>query len=147
MITDIEKTIREYLPGVIHMSLATSHDNKPWVCEVHFAYDDELNLYFMSKSTRRHSEEIAENPNVAGNIVRQHAVGEKPRGVYFEGKAEMLTNADTAKDIYFKRFNLDKAPPEHEFYKITVAKYYLFDSLESSPSQKYELIWPKNRKE
>ena len=32
----IERIIREYLPQIIHMSLATVKDNKPWVCEVHF---------------------------------------------------------------------------------------------------------------
>ncbi|HLZ15367.1 MAG TPA: hypothetical protein VKQ34_05305 [Candidatus Saccharimonadales bacterium] len=37
---DIEQIIRDYLPDVVHMSLATCKDNKPWVCEVHFAYDD-----------------------------------------------------------------------------------------------------------
>ncbi len=45
---DVEKVIREYLPKVIHMSLATCVDNRPWVCEVHFVYDDDLNLYWRS---------------------------------------------------------------------------------------------------
>jgi len=36
---NIEQKIREYLPQVIHLSLATSSENKPWVGEVHFAYD------------------------------------------------------------------------------------------------------------
>ena len=65
MITDVEKVIREYLPEVIHMSLATSHNNVPWICEVHYAFDDELNLYFRSLQSRRHSKEIAENKQVA----------------------------------------------------------------------------------
>lgn len=45
---DIEKTIRNYFPQVIHMSLATCADNKPWICEVHYVFDNELNLYFRS---------------------------------------------------------------------------------------------------
>src|SRR5438105_3492644 len=90
MNVDIERVIREYLPQMVHLSLGTSKDNKPWVCEVHFAYDEHLNLYFRSLKSRRHSQEIALNPNVAGNIVKQHAVGEYPRGVYFEGTAELL---------------------------------------------------------
>ncbi|MEK7153707.1 MAG: pyridoxamine 5'-phosphate oxidase family protein, partial [Patescibacteria group bacterium] len=91
---DIEKTIREYLPQVIHMSLATTKNNKPWVCEVHFAYDDALNLYFRSLASRRHSQEIAENPSVAGNIIKQHSLEEYPLGVYFEGMAEMMQPGD-----------------------------------------------------
>src|ERR1700754_950837 len=88
---DVEKAIREYLPNILHMSLGTSSDNRPWVCEVHFVYDDNLNLYWRSKPSRRHSQEIAQNPNVAGNIVEQHAKEAKPRGLYFEGTAEMIT--------------------------------------------------------
>ena len=44
----IEQTIREYIDQIVHMSLATSANNQPWVCEVHFAVDDELNIYFRS---------------------------------------------------------------------------------------------------
>jgi len=84
---DTEKIIRNYLPQVIHMSLATCANNKPWVSEVHFVFDNELNFYFRSTPQRRHSEEIATNPNVAGNIVTQHFLGQKVRGVYFEGLA------------------------------------------------------------
>ena len=78
---DIEKVIRENIDKTVHMSLATVHDNRPWVCEVHFAYDDDLNIYYRSLNTRRHSKEIALNPNVAGNIVRQHTLGEYPLGI------------------------------------------------------------------
>lgn len=152
-IKDIEKVIREYLPEVIHMSLAISKDNKPWVCEVHYAYDEDLNLYFMSTSLRRHSMEIAENSNVSGNIVKQHGMKDKPRGVYFEGVAEMLSDLDEEHPAYIsykERFGIDKSSivearkeTGHKFYKITVNKFYLFDAIESSPSKKYELEWKK----
>jgi uncharacterized protein YhbP (UPF0306 family) len=91
---DVEKIIRENIDKTVHMSLATVKDNKPWVCEVHFAYDENLNLYFRSLTSRRHSQEIAQNPNVAGNIVRQHNLGEYPTGVYFEGTAKLLQVGD-----------------------------------------------------
>jgi uncharacterized protein YhbP (UPF0306 family) len=148
---DIEKTIREYLPGVIHMSLATCADGKPWVCEVHYSYDEDLNIYFRSMPSRRHSQEIAANPNVAGNIVEQHGMTDKPRGVYFEGAAELLTEVDEnhiAYKVCNERFGLgpkllEEAAKEdgHKFYKITVSDFYLFDSRESRPSQKYHLPW------
>jgi uncharacterized protein YhbP (UPF0306 family) len=148
---EVEQIIRDYLPGIIHMSLATSKDNKPWVCEVHFVYDDELNLYFRSKKVRRHSQEIAANPNVAGNIVEQHPVEQKPRGVYFEGTATMLENFNEDHPSY-KAFSerlgmgseiIDDSKSEdgHKVYKITISDLYLFDSRESSPSQKYHLKW------
>jgi hypothetical protein len=78
MLKDIEKVIRDYLPEVIHMSLATCKDNKPWVCEVHFVYDNDLNLYFVSLPSTRHSSELRANPYVSGNIVKQFKLGEKP---------------------------------------------------------------------
>jgi nitroimidazol reductase NimA-like FMN-containing flavoprotein (pyridoxamine 5'-phosphate oxidase superfamily) len=146
---DVEKTIREYLASVLHMSLATCVDNKPWVCEVHFVFDDNLNLYFRSKAARRHSVEIAQNPNVAGNVVEQHTIDQKPRGAYFEGVASVLeSEAERAKvyPLFRDRLNcgpeiLDDAKQEdgHNFYKVTVLDWYLFDSRESSPSQKYHL--------
>lgn len=155
MTADVEKIIREYLVEVIHLSLATCRDNKPWVCEVHYVFDDTLNLYFRSTPTRRHSKEIAENPNVAGDIVKQHREGEKPRGVYFEGIAEMLENVDenhVAYKRYCERFGTDKVILEeaqtengHKFYKITVNTFFLFDSKESNPSQRYELDWTKRK--
>lgn len=153
MIANVEEAIRDYLPEVIHMSLATSTGDRPWVCEVHYVFDNDLNLYFRSTPIRRHSKEIEENSNVAGNIVKQHLVGQKPRGVYFEGKAELLTDVDenhNAYKLYCERFGtnqsiLKEARTEngHKFYKITVDKFYVFDSIDSNPSQKYELDWRK----
>ncbi len=151
---DIEKTIRSYLPQVVHLSLSTSRDNKPWTCEVHFVFDDQLNLYFSSKPSRRHSQEIADNTFVSGTIVTQHFLKQKVRGVYFEGKAQRLTNVDENHSAYLcfaKRFGAGpdmlkeaQEPDGHTFYQISVENYYLFDSYESSPSQKYHLPWGKN---
>ncbi len=148
---NIEKTIRDYLPSVIHLSLATCAGRQPWVCEVHFAYDEDLNLYFMSKPDCRHSREIALNPNVAGNIVTQHAADEKPRGVYFEGIAQELADIHAAHPAYIHfsgRFHAGpglledvKRENGHRFYQIQVKTFFLFDGRESSPGQKYELNW------
>lgn len=35
---NVEQLIQEYIDKSLHMSLATVPDNKPWVCELHFAY-------------------------------------------------------------------------------------------------------------
>ncbi|MET0779495.1 MAG: pyridoxamine 5'-phosphate oxidase family protein [Candidatus Saccharimonadales bacterium] len=148
---NIEAIIRDYLGQVVHMSLGTCVDNKPWVCEVHFAYDDDLNLYWISLPDKRHSQEIAQNPHVAGNIVTQHALGAAPRGVYFEGTAEMLSGVDEKHPAYIaystrlKRgpeiLEGAKDPADRQFYKITVSDFYLFDARESKPANKYHLPW------
>jgi uncharacterized protein YhbP (UPF0306 family) len=145
---DVEQTIREYLPGILHMSLGTCVENMPWVCEVHFVYDDDLNIYWRSKPSRRHSQEIARNPNVAANIVQQHGKGDKPRGLYVEGTAQQVNiepNSavhslfhDRLGDFAADLSDLDE-DDGRKFYKLTVSKWYLFDARESYPPQKYEL--------
>lgn len=149
MAVDIEQVIRDYLPRIIHLSLATSDNNKPYVCEVHFAYDDQLNLYYRSLASRRHSIEIAKNPNVAGDIIVQHTLEQQLLGVYFEGQAKVLGPGDelnTAFECLNKRLKVSQAdleeakdPNGHQFYKITISKWYVFGKFDGKPSQKYEL--------
>lgn len=150
MSNNIEQVIREYLPQIIHMSLGTSKDNRPWVCEVHFVYNDNLNLYFRSLTSRRHSQEIAANPQVAGNIVKQHAIGEYPLGLYFEGTAALVTDEAERREVepLFKErlgvtadILVEAADPDgHQFYKITVETWYAFGKFDDK-SQKLELVW------
>ena len=152
MLTHLEQTIRDYLPHIIHMSLATCQDNKPRISEVHFVYDRDLNLYFRSKPSRRHSQEIAQNLSVAGSIVTQHVVDEKPRGIYFEWKAEIviIDKYDEICTMFCERVGCDTSIIDeqhkedgHKFYKISISDYYIFDKKESNPSTKYHLSWWK----
>ncbi len=153
---DIEKVVREYIDKSLYMSLATVSDDRPWVCEVHFAYDEDLNLYFRSLTSRRHSQEIAINPHVAGNIVRQHALDEYPHAIYFEGIAELVTDETLFPAIftYFKqRQRVDETIIEdakraegHRFYKITVENWYAFGKFGGEKGQKYKLEWNSNNK-
>lgn len=145
----VEQIIREYIEQVIHMSLATTADDKPWVCEVHFSFDDDLNLYFRSDAATRHCQEIAKNANVAGNIVTQHFKNQRPRGVYFEGTAERLSSV-SEDDVAFKaiqgRYGNAKVvassdPEGPGVYKITVKNWYLFDTYGPGPVKKYQLHW------
>ena len=153
---DIEKIVREYIDKSIHMSLATVNDNRPWVCEVHFVYDKDLSLYFRSMKSRRHSQDIASNPNVAGNIVKQHSVSEYPHAIYFEGKAEMVEDADERQKAFllFKdrlelgQDILDDAKKDdgHKFYKIIVENWYAFGKFGGDKGLKHKLEWNGNQK-
>jgi len=147
---DIEKIVREYLPQIIHMSLGTSKDNKPWVCEVHFVYDEKLNLYFCSKVDTRHCKEIEANPNVAGDIVRQHDLTESPHGIYFEGTAEII-KSPSDEDISRYSDQLKRDAEElkvmlnedggRKMYKITVSNWYAFGKFGTDTNKKYHLDW------
>lgn len=148
---NLEAVIRDYLPSVIHLSLGTSNDNKPWVCEVHFAYDDKLTIYYRSLTSRRHSQDIAANPRVAGNIIKQHAKGEMPLGIYFEGAAEKLESGpeqQTASKLLTERLEIPvdilaeaQRPDGHQFYKISVETFYIFGKLDDTGAKKFELAW------
>jgi len=153
--TQIEQTIRGYIPQIIHMSLATVSDNKPWVCEVHFSYDNDLNIYFVSSAQTRHAQEIAKNPYVAGNIVTQHHKDQKVRCVDFEGTAEILDGTEaeaTAYQAYIERFgesqgllNEIKKDGDTRFFKITVKDFFLFDSYGDTRG-KHHLPWHDKEK-
>jgi uncharacterized protein YhbP (UPF0306 family) len=151
MAIDVEQTVREYIQKTVHMSLGTARDNQPWVCEVHFAYDDDLNLYFRSKPSRRHSQEIKDNPRVAGNIVKQHNLDESVVGVYYEGSAEMISHIDADSPAYkslsarlnLKPESLDEANEEdgHKFYKVSIQSWYVFGRFGGDSGQKHQLAW------
>ena len=136
------------------MSLATSKDNKPWVCEVHFSEDEDLSLYFRSSTSRRHSQEIAENPYVAGNIVRQFQIGEEPLGVYFEGTAKLLEpgpEQDKAFECIKAKQHVDDSIIEEarrddgaKPYKVTVENWYIFGRIDGNFG-KHKLEWNKHQ--
>ena len=149
---DVEKIIREYIDKTVHMSLATVKDNKPWVCEVHFAYDNDLNLYWRSTPDRRHSMDLEQNPNVAGNIVATYDLETGCGGaIYFEGIAECIKDEDQLIKIfpYFQKCLgknediIQEALAEEgcNVYKITVKDWAAFGSFGQAAHKKYELKW------
>lgn len=123
----------------------------PWVCEVHFAYDDDLNLFFRSLKSRRHSKEVDGNSNVAGSIIDKYAIGEEVIGVYFEGNARLLRSDADKNRAYICIKNrlggdkdiLEEADREdgHQFYEVSILKWCVFGRFGNPTGQKYELKW------
>lgn len=150
---DVEKAVRENIDRTVHLSLATTSGDNPWVSELHFAYDQDLNLYFRSLSSRRHSQEIANNPKVSGNIIDKFALGEPVVGVYFEGLAEMITDPEAKKlaaDCLASRLSItsdivaeSENPEGHQFYKIKVTDWYVFGRFVETGAAKHQLKWSK----
>lgn len=136
----LKQLIEDYLGQATLMQIATVRDNRPWACSVYFATDTNMNLYWLSKPDRRHSQELSANQNVAGTIVLPHTPGDKVRGIQFEGAAEELketTELTRAMMIYAKRFGM---PAErmnaiishtdgHACYRVTPSLYVLFDEI------------------
>jgi len=147
---NLKSLIKKYLQEAKLMQLATSVDNQPWVCSVWFAADEDLNIYWLSSTTRRHSKEVLKNNKVAGAIVLPQTPNDPPRGLQFQGIAKLLTDkkdADKAMSVYagriFKKediieFMNNKEKP-HRFYRIEVNQFVLFDAVNFPENSRQEL--------
>ncbi len=138
---EVSSLIKKYLQEAKMMQLATAVDNQPWVCNVWFAADENLNIYWFSSTTRRHSQEIKSNPKVAAAIVTQHdPKGETGVGIQVEGTAEELNDAGDiakARKVYEGRIfdakaidNLiNNSDKPHRFYRLKPELFVLFDPI------------------
>ena len=81
--------ISKYLAEAKTMQLATVRDGRPWICNLHFVADKKGNIYWLSLPTRRHSEDIAGNKNVAISIAIKTSM--PVVGIQAEGTAEVIT--------------------------------------------------------
>ncbi len=145
---DLKKLINDYIQKGIVMQLATVKDNKPWICTVHIAKDEKMNIYWMSLANRRHSLEIAENMNVAGAIVNDPNI---TRCVHFEGTAQLLVGeeANEAIRLYCDQTKKTDAWRDevlsgknlHKVYKLSPKTFVLFDAVNfpENPRQEYKV--------
>lgn len=76
------------------MQLASSSpEGKPWVSNVWFVYDDNLNIYWVSSRSVRHSQEIKANPHVAAAICPVNTpLDTKLGAVQVEGTVKVIKN-------------------------------------------------------
>ncbi len=148
----IKALISQYLKEAKMMQLATVADGKPWVCNVWFAADKDMNIYWFSSTTRRHSHEVLLNKHVAAAICLPQTPADSPRGLQIEGTAELLTNpkdiAVAMKHYVGRIFNLKQVKQfmqnidrPHRFYRIKPHAIVLFDTVNyaSDPRQEYRL--------
>ncbi|TSC87849.1 MAG: Uncharacterized protein G01um10147_352 [Microgenomates group bacterium Gr01-1014_7] len=149
---ELRNLIEDYLKKAKMLQVATAKENQSWACTVYFAFDEKLNIYWISEPTRRHSEEIRNNDKVAGVIVLPHTPGDKVRGIQFQGTARELTDRDEAvagMKYYTERFGMESkrvntildGTDGHVCYKITPSLYVLFDeaNFPDNPRQEYKL--------
>ncbi len=62
---DITNRIYKEVKDTWLMQLATVQDGQPWIANVFFVVDAQLNFYWLSYPNRRHSRELAINPKAA----------------------------------------------------------------------------------
>lgn len=87
------------------MSLATHDDGGIWVADLIYIFDDELNLYWMSAPSVRHSQALMKNPHVAGSITISTKSKEPNLGIQFSGLTRKIDGPrhDLARMHYAKR--------------------------------------------
>lgn len=125
------------------MALATCKDDVPWAASVMFAYDDRLNLYFISKPGTRKTQNLLDNPKASAAINQIQKTPGKVIGVQLEGSAEMLDKTKNKQEleIFKNRFNwAEKYLSDHELFQITPKKIYYLDDERFGPGGREELI-------
>ena len=148
---DLRKLIKEYIKKTRMIQIATSIGNQPWAFTVYFAHDEDLNFYWISKPSTRHSQEIMKNPKIAGAIVYDQQPYPKKgvRGLQFEGIAELLSGEEeqAASKLYIEQLDREdtlladvrSGKNPHKFYRIKPHKFVLFDRENFPENERQEL--------
>lgn len=135
---DPRKLITEYLQKKHMMQLATLSGEQPWICTVYYIVDNQLNLYWLSLESRRHSKEIIAHSKVAVAIPVKFDNGEPVIGIQIEGSAQQLDSSLGLKQLaesYANKFGRTTQwvedfcanKTEHKMYKFTPNLFVLFD--------------------
>lgn len=140
---DPKKLYQEYLESVFLMQLATSANEQPWLCNVWYVKDSDDNFYWTSRKTRRHSQEIAQNPKIACTFHQNfvEGLGQKGQAVIIAGHASLVVTNKIADiyDLYEQRY--PKLPTmqdkqsfvdqtgDHFFYQVTPDEIIWWDEV------------------
>lgn len=146
----IEPLINDYLTRVEVMQLATSANNKPWACTVHFLHTPDHKLYWISDGERRHSQEIAHNPHVS--VAMAIKTTAPVIGVQIEGQAAQVTDTterDRVARLIAARHNRPveeiqagfNAPTPKFLYCLTPSLIAIFDkqTFPDAPKQEWRI--------
>ncbi|MBW7931716.1 MAG: pyridoxamine 5'-phosphate oxidase family protein [Gammaproteobacteria bacterium] len=98
--------IARLLAGHRTLTLATSHQGRPWAATVFYASDAAFNLFFVSDPRTRHARDMAVDPRVALCIDADAGGWDEVRGLQIEGEAMQLAEAErpAALALYLARF-------------------------------------------
>ena len=152
--SEAKSVVRAGLASAKLMQVATSSDNKPWICTVYFVADEKLNLYWLSWPNRRHSRELVSNSKVAV------AIAIKPDtpviGIQAEGKVGQVDDLSEIKgviDKYVSKFgvgnkfydNLVAGKNKHQLYKFIPERLSLFDEVNFAQSSPIEVVISRSK--
>lgn len=135
------------------MQLATARDGRPWLCNVWYVMDAQDNIYWISRATRRHSEEIADNPYVAATFHKWfgEGLGQSGQALIVSGTAEIVSidQVHESYQLYADRYpellnfqSLEATKDgsgDHLFYKITPREIVWWDEV-NFPDQSRQVV-------
>ncbi len=137
---DIKREALTLLARCRTASLATvDADGQPHAANIQYAFDDQLNLYFISSPDAAHSRHITRNPGVALTVYDHHdAEPQTIHGLQLHALAARVTDpVERAKALalYTARFpfiatdpKLAAAVAQQSFYKLTPTWLRLIDN-------------------
>jgi uncharacterized protein YhbP (UPF0306 family) len=142
--TNVLSDIKQYIKDIWLMQIATSLDNQPWIANVYFVADENLNFYWLSTPARRHSRELSINHKAAIAIVIKK--DQPVIGIQAEGSVEQehsLKKISEIMPIYIKKYGSGKdflrlvkaAKNDHVMYRFTPEYLQLFDEQNYSPKE------------
>lgn len=135
---ELKNRIREICDQVHVIQLATAVNNQPWCCNVHTFIDDDFAFYWVSRLDRRHSQEIAANPQV-GAASALHT--SKPLvGLQVAGTATLVSDPAEVKRVMEKYGAHNGSSREwlddiisgrnpHKLYRLTPSRIAIFDQV------------------
>jgi uncharacterized protein YhbP (UPF0306 family) len=111
---ELKQQIFEYLGTQRLMQVATYGDT-PWITNVYYVHDKDLNLYFLSKRTTEHCVAIEKNSQVAVAISDSHQLLRPPQvGIQLAGTAQKVNLLEQVSWM-FQMWNKIIAPDASEF--------------------------------
>lgn len=141
---DFKALYHRFLQDILLMQLATCRDNKPWLCSVWYVMDEDEDIYWLSRNTRRHSEELADNPWACCTFTKQYEHGfgiDTGQALVVSGKAEIIMGEDCVEPykLYTEKHpnmldfqslkDVQTDQGHHYMYKLTPEEIIWFDEL------------------
>lgn len=90
-----KQIVLDFLKTNKMMQVATFGKDHPWIANVYYVFDNDLNLYFLSGEKTLHCRQIAENEKVACAISDSHqGLHDKQIGLQMWGTAKKISDLE-----------------------------------------------------
>jgi len=146
---DLRELALDYFNTCKLMQLATISDGSPWICNVYFVIDDDMNIYWTSAKNRQHSKEIMSNPKVAVSIVKD---AERKQALQIIGLASIVSLQDLPRvnELYGNKFGdkserleevMENTPDSRAYWMIKPMSISFWDEVNFPKEPKQQLAF------